>query len=165
MDRPTAAIHDIALRSEPAGDDGPRWVVAQAEAELAARYGSLDPSEHGLVPETFEPPAGAFLVARAGGATRPVGGVGVRRIGPATGEVRRLWVDPAWRGRGVGRALMDALEGAARRLGLRTLELGTGERQPEAVSLYASSGWERLRLDTEGRPLPASHIRFAKRLA
>ncbi len=70
--------------------------MAQAEAEIVERYGVLDDGERGLTAAMFDPPAGAFLVARRGGAAGPpVGGVGVRALGPGIGEVRRLWVDPA----------------------------------------------------------------------
>jgi GNAT superfamily N-acetyltransferase len=166
MDRAAATTQaGLVVHAEPAAGDGPTWVVAQAEAELVARYGRLDQSELGLEPKMFEPPAGAFFVARAQNRRDPVGGVGLRRLHTGAGEVKRLWVDPAWRGRGAGRSLMAALEDGARGLGLHALELGTGERQPEAVCLYASSGWERLRVDGDGRPLPDWHLRFAKRLA
>jgi GNAT superfamily N-acetyltransferase len=154
----------VAVRPEPYGDEGPQWVVAQAEAELVSRYGGLDAGELGLSAAMFDPPAGAFLVARSDGAARPVGGVGVRDVAEGTGEVRRLWVDPLWRGRGVGRTLMDGLESLALERGLRTLRLATGDRQPEAVALYEATGWERVGVDDDGRPLPAWHIRFVKTL-
>ena len=144
--------------------DGPRWVVKRAEAELVERYGQLDDSELGLTAAMFEPPGGIFLVARSEDALRPVAGVGVRSVGPALGEVKRLWVDPDLRGHGLGRRLMGALEDAARTLGLTALQLGTGDRQPEAVRLYESAGWVRLHVDADGRPLSVCHIRFAKRL-
>ncbi len=165
MQRPASALPSgVSVRPEPYDSDGPRWVVAQAEAELVARYGGLDAGERGLTAAMFDPPTGAFLVARAGAAGPPVGGVGLRAVDARTGQVRRLWVDPARRGRGIGRALMEALEDAARDLGLPDLQLATGDRQPEAVALYEATGWERLRVDTEGRPLPHWHIRFSKRL-
>ncbi|MGA2473200.1 MAG: GNAT family N-acetyltransferase [Acidimicrobiales bacterium] len=163
MQRPASALPSaVTVRPEPYGDEGPRWVVAQAEAELVTRYGRLDAGERGLTAAMFEPPTGAFLVARAGGDGPPVGGVGLRALDPKTGEVRRLWVDPAWRGRGIGRALMGTLEDAARALGLPDLLLATGDRQPEAVALYGATGWERLHVDADGRSLPAGHIRLAK---
>ncbi len=150
---------------EPAGQDGPRWVVAQAEAELVVRYGGLTANELGLTGSTFDSPSGAFLVARVAGRPEPIGGVGVRGVRVGTAEVRRLWVDPAWRGRGVARALMAALEDAARALGFSELELGTGDRQPEAVALYSSTGWRRPTVDAGGRPVPVRIIRFTKSLA
>jgi GNAT superfamily N-acetyltransferase len=155
----------VAVCREPASEDGPRWVVAQAEAELVVRYGSLTANELGLTGRAFDPPSGAFLVARAAGRPEPIGGVGVRGVRAVTAEVRRLWVDPAWRGRGVARALMAALEDTAGALGFSELELGTGDRQPEAVALYTSTGWRQRAVDGEGHPLPARTLRFTKSLA
>ena len=157
MHRPASAM--ITVAREPYAGAGPRWVVAQAEAELVVRYGGLDDGELGLTAAMFDPPAGAFVVGRAGSAGPPVGGVGVRAVGPGLGEVRRLWVDPDWRGQGVARRLMAALEDAARTLGLSSLRLATGERQPEAVALYESSGWERLEVGGA-----ACGLRFTKEL-
>jgi GNAT superfamily N-acetyltransferase len=142
-------------------------VVAQAEAELIARYGGIADSELGLTAAMFEPPGGSFLVARvddgqAASPRRLVGGVGLRTVAKGTGEVRRLWVDPSWRGLGLGRTLMAGLEGIALDLGLKGLVLATGDRQPEAVQLYQDTGWTRLYVDTDGNPLAAGWIRFAK---
>jgi len=151
-------MHDVTLRVEPYATDGPRFVVARAEAELVERYGFLDAGEHGLTAAMFDPPQGAFWVARRPrDAGPPVGGVGLRAVDEGIGEVRRLWVDPAARGRGVGRALMAALEEEAARRGLSTLRLATGDRQPEAVALYEATGWDRIDVDVCG-------MRFVKRL-
>ena len=156
----------VVVRREPYDTGGSRWVVARAEEELVARYGMLDDGELGLTATMFEPPSGSFVVARADGDSHPVGGAGVRTVAPDTGEVRRLWVDPAWRRRGVARALMTALEEAARDLGLTTLQLATGDRQPEAVALYDTSGWKRVRVDTyEGPAETVCVFRFVKSLA
>jgi hypothetical protein len=59
---------------------------------------------------------------------------------------------------------MAAVEDAARELGLADLRLSTGDRQPEAVALYDSSGWERVLVGPDGTPLPPRTTRFAKRL-
>ena len=171
MRRPPFAIPPgIELSPEPAGDAGPRWVVARAEAELVARYEDLDDTERGLTPAMFDPPAGAFVVARVSVQRDPVGGVGLRTVagrtgaGGGVGEVKRLWVDPASRGHGVGRALMAALEDAARDLGMVELELATGDRQPEAVALYTATGWRRRFEDADGNRLPPGYLRFTKPL-
>ena len=158
----------ISLRPEPYGSAGPRWVVAQAEAELVARYGGLDDGERGLTAAMFDLPAGVFLIARTDSRSEPVGGVGLRTVAEGAdvadgvGEVRRLWVDPEWRGRGIGRDLMAGLEASARDLGLAVLRLATGDRQPEAVALYQAMGWDRVFVTPEGAPLPAGWIRFRK---
>jgi GNAT superfamily N-acetyltransferase len=160
---PTWAGASIA----PEGFDGegPRLVVATAEEELVARYGGLDPSELGLTAAMFDPPAGIFLVARSADG-HVVGGVGVRPFEPepGVGEIKRLWVDPEWRRRGVGRRLMDEAESAAHRLGFFSLHLATGDHQPEAVALYEASGWVRRRVDHTGAVLPDWHLQFSKAL-
>jgi GNAT superfamily N-acetyltransferase len=150
MDRLSSAIPaSIVAAREPSTAEGPRWVVAQAEAELVARYGFLDDNERSLTVAMFDPPAGVFLVARRGDAAGlPLGGVGLRVVDPGMGEVRRLWVDPDQRGRGIARWLMGALEDAACDFGLTKLRLVTGERQPEAIALYTATGWTLTNTDT-----------------
>jgi GNAT superfamily N-acetyltransferase len=155
----------VSLRPEPYASEGPRWVVAQAEAELVARYGGLDDGELGLTAAMFDPPAGVFLIARTESRAEPIGGAGLRSVAPGTGEVRRLWVDSAWRGRGIGREVMTGIEDAASALDLSVLRIETGDRQPEAVSLYEGMGWERIFVTPEGAPLPAGWIRFRKVVA
>ncbi len=59
---------------------------------------------------------------------------------------------------------MAGVEDSARELGLTDLRLGTGDRQPEAVALYESSGWERVHVGNDGRPVPPRHIWFVKQL-
>jgi GNAT superfamily N-acetyltransferase len=152
----------ISLRPEPYASEGPRWVVAQAEAELVARYGGLDDGELGLTAAMFDPPAGVFLIARTESRAEPIAGAGLRSVAPGTGEVRRLWVDSAWRGRGIGREVMTRVEDAASDLDLSVLRIETGDRQPEAVSLYEGMGWERIFVTPEGATLPESWIRFRK---
>ena len=87
----------------------------------------------------FRPPDGLFLLARLGDDT--IGCGSLRRHDATTGEVKRLWVAPAARGRGVARALMADLESAARRLGMTRLILDTNAALTEALALYAALGW------------------------
>jgi len=155
----------ISLRPEPYASEGPRWVVAQAEAELVARYGGLDDGELGLTAAMFDPPAGVFLIARTESRAEPIAGAGLRSVAPGTGEVRRLWVESAWRGRGIGREVMTRVEDAASDLDLSVLRIETGDRQPEAVALYQSMGWDRISVTPDGAPLPAGWIRFRKVVA
>ena len=153
----------VSVRREAYDAPAARWAVERAEEELVARYGMLDGGELGLTPAMFEPPDGAFLLARTDGAPDPVGCAGVHTVTAGTGEVRRVWVDTRWRRRGIARALMDGIEDAARALGLTTLELATGDRQPEAISLYDASGWDRVGVDRyEGEAATVCVYRFVK---
>jgi GNAT superfamily N-acetyltransferase len=84
-------------------------------------------------------PHGAFLVANLGG--RPVGCGAVRKLDETTAEIKRMWIDPAVRGRGVGRRLLAALEDAARALGCHVVRLDTSTDLVEALALYRSAGY------------------------
>ncbi len=163
---PSALPAAFVPAREAYGDDGPRWVVGRAEAEIVRRDGELDDGELGLTAAMFDPPRGAFVMAHRGHAAGPpIGGLGVRTVdhhfaeGARRGEIRRLWVDPAWRGHAVARRLMDAVEQEARQLGLDALRLITGARQAEAQALYASSGW-----DPDPANSAATGFRYSKRL-
>jgi putative acetyltransferase len=57
------------------------------------------------------------------------------------GEIKRVFVDPALRGRGLARQLMDHLEAHALESGITTLRLETGISQPEAITLYERRGY------------------------
>jgi GNAT superfamily N-acetyltransferase len=90
----------------------------------------------------FEPPDGAFLAARIEGVA--VGCGGICRFDDTRAELKRMYVALGSRGLGLGRALLEALEAEARRLGYVAVVLETGDRQPEALGLYASAGYERI---------------------
>lgn len=61
-------------------------------------------------------------------------------------EVKRLFVHDKARGRGIGRRIMSALESSARDQGAKRLILQTGDRQPNAVTLYEAMGYERIKI-------------------
>jgi len=85
---------------------------------------------------------GTFLAARIDG--RPVGCGGIARFDDTRGELKRMYVEPGSRGHGLGRRILDALEQEARELGYVAVVLETGDKQPEALGLYVSSGYERI---------------------
>ena len=89
--------------------------------------------------EAYRPPSGLFLLARSGG--RVVGCGCYKTPEPGIAEIKRLWVDPAARGRGIASKLMTALEDAARRSGLTALRLDTNSALTEAIALYRKDGW------------------------
>ncbi|HEY2073073.1 MAG TPA: GNAT family N-acetyltransferase [Gaiellaceae bacterium] len=91
----------------------------------------------------FVEPDGVFLVVRGDDGTAVACG-GVARFDATRGELKRMYVVPEQRGRGLGRRLLVELEAEARRLGYESLVLETGDRQPEALGLYVSAGFERI---------------------
>ena len=83
-----------------------------------------------------------FFVAREGVRGVGCGALVVHGAGGASyGEVKRMYVDPALRGRGLGRLILDALEAEARAESLAFLRLETGPKQPEALGLYRRAGF------------------------
>ena len=91
----------------------------------------------------FVEPDGVFLVVRDDEG-RAIGCGGVCRFEGTRAELKRMYVVPEARGRGLGRLLLVELEAEARRLGYARIVLETGDRQPEALGLYASAGYERI---------------------
>lgn len=81
----------------------------------------------------------AFLVCFDGPV--PVGCVALQHVDQTTGEVMRMFVQPTHRGRGVGRALLAAVEELAVRRGMRRLRLDTMTELYEALAMYRSSGY------------------------
>ncbi|RKN49361.1 GNAT family N-acetyltransferase [Micromonospora endolithica] len=118
-------------------------LIRDALADLGARYGGSG-DETPVDAAEFAPPAGAFLVALLGG--EPVGCGGWRSHGAAgdTAELKRMYVAPAARGRGVARAVLAAVERSARDHGRKRVILECGDRQPEAIALYTSGGYQRI---------------------
>ena len=108
-------------------------------SEIDARYDGEPGSGAPPRPEEFAPPEGAFLIARIEGSAAGCGGL--CRFDEATAEVRRMYVVPQARGRGVGRELLGGLIAAARELGYARIRLETGNRQHEAEALYRSAGF------------------------
>lgn len=119
-------------------------LVEAVQQEYVARYGSRD--ETPIEPAYFDPPQGAFFVgylddrAVATGAWRRRHDVLVDGS-TETAEVKRMYVAPEVRGRGLARAMLSHLESTARDAGAEVMVLETGLRQPEAIALYESSGY------------------------
>ena len=126
------------VRLAPAAWEDPdvqRLAEAQ-QAELRARYDGG--SEPGTPPSAAD--LALVLVARdeVGNA---IGCGALREIADGVAELKRMYVVPTMRGRGISKVLLVALEGEALVRGWTTLRLETGPRQPEAVALYAGAGY------------------------
>lgn len=119
-----AYIDDVASRYL-----GRRATDAEIDAALLA-----DPSDD------LRPPTGVLLVATQGRAT--VGCAGLRLLPDRLGEVKRVFVEPAARGNGLGARLMAELERRACGYGLTRLRLDTRSDLVEARAMYAALGYE-----------------------
>ena len=125
------------LRAVAYDDPVARELVARVQQEYTARYGGPD----GAVVDAceFVPPAGLFLVAEVDGT--PAGCGAWRAHAPGVAEVKRVYVEPSCRRRGLAQVLVGALESSAARAGHRSVVLNSGERQPEALALYRGAGY------------------------
>jgi GNAT superfamily N-acetyltransferase len=130
------------LRVTPFTDPVSQRLIAEVQAEYVVRYGGHD--EARVDPAEFDAPEGLFLVAWQDG--EPVGCGGWRRLEdprwPGAVEVKRMYVPPRARRRGVARAVLAELERTAAAAGATRILLETGTAQPEAVATYQAAGYE-----------------------
>jgi len=133
-------VTDLEIRPMRYGAPVAQALVAAAMADLAERYGSGDDSL--VEPVEFDPPEGAFVVAYLGGAPVACGGWRSHAGHHRVAEIKRMYTVPEARGRGIARAVLAAVEESARSYGRLRMVLETGARQPEAIALYESAGYE-----------------------
>jgi len=130
-------------------------------AELAERFpAGFDPGDTAAEAPDMNAPEGRFLVGRVDGEIVTCGDV--RRLTPARAEIKRMWVDGAWRGCGLGARMLGALEDAARDLGYREVHLDTNATLTEAIGMYDDAGYQRIERYNDN---PYAEAFFAKRLS
>lgn len=119
--------------------DQPDIVAMLAAAD--AYYAALYPADRNYLLDlgSLRQPDVSFQVARVDGLALGYGAI-VRR-GDDWAEIKRMYVDPAARGRKVGRLILGALEDQARRLGAGAIRLETGDKQLAALGLYRAAGY------------------------
>jgi GNAT superfamily N-acetyltransferase len=130
----------VALRAVPYDDPVAVDLVARVQQEYVQRYGG--PDEAPVDPDEFAPPRGLFLVAEVAGVPA---GCGAWRAYPPGGagavEVKRVYVVPEFRRRGLAQVVVAALEASAAAAGHTSAVLNTGTEQPEAIALYTGRGY------------------------
>lgn len=107
-------------------------LLEQALSELKARYG----------PQVKSPvlPDAQYYVALHGSEAAGCGAL--QQVTSELAEIKRMYVPASYRGRGIGRALLQHLEERARASGFAEVRLQTGTHQPEAISLYERTGYQ-----------------------
>lgn len=127
----------LAVAPEPSDQEDVRALFALSDAYAASLY--PPESNHMVSGDVFATLKARFFVARRQG--RAVGCGGVILNADCSGEIKRMFVNPDARGQGVGKALLSAIETAARSEGIRLLRLETGVRNHEALALYRRNGY------------------------
>lgn len=172
MDRPMAEARDPSSAGGGAGDttgnssepgtpqDAPKSLPfrvgpARTMADIAAAkvlwttYGEIFQDDLGdqdleaeakRLPAPFLEPDGLLLLAHVGDAA--AGMVAFERLRGTTARMRRLYVDQAWRGRGLGRVLATAIMDAAAHMGYERMVLDTTESMDAAHALYRELGFK-----------------------
>lgn len=134
----TLEFRSVGLEQEPA-----RSLLQGMREEIAVLYDDLDidaPEMPKAGPTELGPPRGDFLV----GIDSEGEGVccgGIKALTEGACEIKRMYVRPEARGRGVAGQLLTALEGRARELGYSVARLDTGPNQPHSQRLFRAAGY------------------------
>lgn len=131
----------IAITEDDPTSPDARHCLGEYFRELAARFEQgFDPA-NSKTPSTaeFVAPHGAFLVMRRDG--KPIGCGAFKRTQPHVAYLKRMWIDPAQRGQGLSKRLLQALEDHARAQGCTIAQLETHKALAEAQNLYRAAGY------------------------
>ena len=136
---PNSVFHLTIERADFASEQS-QSLLAELWREIDELYGNETPSNSTLAGMDEE--RVAFVITRLN--HEPVGCGAIRPLDDNVAEVKRVFVRPDYRGRGIARAIMHELEQLARDRGFSEIWLETGLRQPAAVRLYESLGYTRI---------------------
>ncbi|MPV36867.1 GNAT family N-acetyltransferase [Georgenia subflava] len=139
----TAPARPVRILEGQAASDRAVRALEAYFAELDERFaGGFDPALVKVAdPDEVTPPRGDFILMTELATGRVLGCGGVRVLDSGDVELRRMWLVPDARGRGLGRFLLRALENRARALGGRRVVLSVNETLTEAIALYESAGY------------------------
>ena len=131
----------VVIRTEDPASPAAAQLIAEVSAELGPIYGG--DGSAAFRPADVIVPGAAFFVAWLGhqavgcGALRPMSQTGIA-------EIKRMYVQPQARGKGISRRILNALEDRAREYRYHAIWLETGIYQTQAIGLYESAGYRRI---------------------
>ncbi len=145
----------VEFREAPVDHGDGAALLAAYARELAEMYDGADVNAPGMPaagPAEFGAPHGRFLVGYDGDSAVCCGGL--KRLPDGCAEIKRMYVVPAARRRGVARLLLHALEDAAAALGYAVVRMDTGAKHQHAIAFYEAEGYLPVP-DYNGNPLAA----------
>lgn len=128
---------DFRIEPRPFLDLDVARLVAEVQQEYVVRYGG--PDDTPLDPGQFDPPAGVFLLGLLDGDPVTIGGW--RTLEPGVAEIKRMYVAALRRRRGLARLMLAELERTAAQANIERIVLESGAEQPEALAMYAATGY------------------------
>ena len=146
----------------PLADRVSQSLIQALNVELSAIYPEPGANHFQLDAAETAEGRGAFIVVYRG--ETPVGCGALRLLDAETGELKRMYVSPSERGKGLGHLLVSALEAEAKTLGVRRLVLETGVRQQAALALYRAAGFQPIPLYGDYLLSPNTSICLGKEL-
>ena len=157
FDLATLSVDEVDVRTADA-----QAALAAYLDELAVRFPTgVDRHDVGADDDerVLRIPNGTLLLLRI--ERNVVGCGGVRRLDPEVAEIKRMWIDPAWRGFGLGGRLLSELEQRVRAMGHARVVLDTNASLTEAIALYRRHGYEPIERYNDN---PYAHHWFGKDL-
>lgn len=119
------------------------WANSSLKREFGVQFDIAAMVERDMANlDIFCPPQGRLLIARYD--NRLAGLACLKQIGDAVGEVKRMYVRPAVRGKGIGRSLLERLIGEARQIGYASIRLDSTRFMTAAHALYRSAGFKEI---------------------
>jgi GNAT superfamily N-acetyltransferase len=129
-----------------------QWGVSRINQEYGLEFSAEDTIEQDMVSlDKYMPPKGRLLLATADGS--PVGTACLKELTKPTGEIKRMYVKPEFRSRGIGRALAQKLIDEAIEAGYTCLRLDSARFMTDAHRLYRSIGFSEIE-PYEGSEIP-----------
>jgi putative acetyltransferase len=129
-----------------------RELIAELDDYLAALY--PPESNHGLDIVALQDESVTIFLARLG--DKPIGCGAIKLLEPGYAEVKRMYVRPASRSKGIAKQILSKIEEFARNADVHTLRLETGIHQPEAINLYKKFGFYQIPPFGDYKPDPLS---------
>jgi GNAT superfamily N-acetyltransferase len=126
------------LPAQPDASPGTELIAAML-AELDALYGKREGPRPTATPTELSPPDGGFFIAWRG--EHPVASGGFKRLEGTLAEIKRIYVIPRYRSRGIAGEMLEFVEAQARAAGYDRIRLQHGDDQPHALALYTSGGY------------------------